>query len=73
MQSRSQHGHQEAVVNVTQQLGFNGGMSNLKKMRVRVSPSLIRCFGEELSPYLGDSAAEVEGVQEVHQSRNLRI
>lgn len=50
MQSRSQHRHQEAVVNVTQQLGFNGGMSNLKRT---VSYSFITYAEECLSSVPG--------------------
>lgn len=30
VQSRSQYRHQETIVDVTQQLGADGGMSNLK-------------------------------------------
>lgn len=68
MQSRSQHGHQKAVVNVTQQLGFNGGMSDLK---MTVSYLFITHVEERLR-YLGDSTAEVKGVQKVDQSWNLK-
>lgn len=70
MQSRSQHRHQEAVVNVTQQLGSNGGMSNLKKRESVIHPSPM--LGSVCLQYLGDSTAEVKGVQEVDQSWNLR-
>lgn len=50
MQSRSQHRHQEAVVNVAQQLGFNGGMSNLK---MTVSYLFITYVEERLSSVPG--------------------
>lgn len=50
MKSRSQHRHQETVVNVTQQLGFNGGMSNLK---MTVSYLFIT--------YIGDCVSSIPG------------
>ncbi len=75
MQSRSHYRHQEAVVDVTQQLRADGGMSDLRETDGALNAvsnvySVCVCV---FTHHLGNSTTEVQRVQEVDESWHLLI